>query len=204
MVISALLFVLTFSALRIWAPTFASSEKLTILGGFVSSLLFFFSLLVPSSSPPSHTTHRLQWLTSPTLRSSAISKSARVDGFKVLLFLSLAAHPNSHPIASCRSVCELGYRHGHCRYRPQSLRHHMVPPLRPILSLAINRSHAANVAASSFRWAFSTGWPRCRRASRRRRLRPTLPPRRGGSSHGGELSPLDVVKTLYTIREFNT
>merc|ERR1711941_32611 len=34
------------SALRIWAPTFASSEKFTILGGFVSSLLFFFSLLI--------------------------------------------------------------------------------------------------------------------------------------------------------------
>jgi len=36
---------LTFSVLRLWAPLFASSEKYTILGGFVSSLLFFFTLL---------------------------------------------------------------------------------------------------------------------------------------------------------------
>jgi len=44
-ILSALLFLLTFSVLRLWAPLFASSEKYTILGGFVSSLLFFFTLL---------------------------------------------------------------------------------------------------------------------------------------------------------------
>lgn len=137
-VVSALLFVLTFSALRIWAPTFASSEKFTILGGFVSSLLFFFSLLVPSPllSIPYHSSASVaHYPYSQIIGNLKERESGWIQG--ATRFLSLSAHPNSHPIASCRSVCELGYRHGQCRYRPQSLRDHMVPPLRPILSLAI-------------------------------------------------------------------
>ncbi|KAL6062666.1 Dolichyl-diphosphooligosaccharide--protein glycosyltransferase subunit KCP2 [Balamuthia mandrillaris] len=44
-ILSALLFVLTLSALSLWAPVLASTERLTIVGGFISSLLFFFALL---------------------------------------------------------------------------------------------------------------------------------------------------------------
>jgi len=45
LVVSVLLYIITLSALQIYAPKLASSEVLTIVGGFVSSLLFFFSLI---------------------------------------------------------------------------------------------------------------------------------------------------------------
>eukprot|EP01089_Gocevia_fonbrunei_P004486 TRINITY_DN144_c0_g1_i1.p1 TRINITY_DN144_c0_g1~~TRINITY_DN144_c0_g1_i1.p1 ORF type:complete len:122 (-),score=9.76 TRINITY_DN144_c0_g1_i1:27-392(-) len=44
-IISGFLFLLTISLLRIWAPVLASTEQLTILGGFISSLVFFFGLI---------------------------------------------------------------------------------------------------------------------------------------------------------------
>eukprot|EP01116_Phalansterium_solitarium_P025028 TRINITY_DN9382_c0_g1_i1.p1 TRINITY_DN9382_c0_g1~~TRINITY_DN9382_c0_g1_i1.p1 ORF type:complete len:126 (-),score=28.05 TRINITY_DN9382_c0_g1_i1:162-539(-) len=43
--ISAFLWLVTLSALQIWAPKLASTPQLTILGGFVSSLLFFFGVI---------------------------------------------------------------------------------------------------------------------------------------------------------------
>jgi len=44
-IVSGLLFVLTLSGIRLAASTLASSEKLTIVGGFVCSILFFFALM---------------------------------------------------------------------------------------------------------------------------------------------------------------
>ena len=51
-VVSGLLFTLTLSGIRLAATTLASSEKLTILGGFVCSLLFFFALMVRNNLKP--------------------------------------------------------------------------------------------------------------------------------------------------------
>lgn len=45
-VVSAFLFLITLSAIQIWAPLLASTPQLTIAGGFCSSLLFFFGLIV--------------------------------------------------------------------------------------------------------------------------------------------------------------
>jgi hypothetical protein len=44
--IAGLLFLITFSGLQIWAAKLASTPQLTIVGGFFSSLLFVFALLV--------------------------------------------------------------------------------------------------------------------------------------------------------------
>jgi len=44
-VISGFLFLITLSGLELWAGKLASTPQLTILGGFVSSLLFFFALI---------------------------------------------------------------------------------------------------------------------------------------------------------------
>eukprot|EP01090_Pellita_catalonica_P015378 TRINITY_DN4161_c0_g1_i1.p1 TRINITY_DN4161_c0_g1~~TRINITY_DN4161_c0_g1_i1.p1 ORF type:complete len:132 (+),score=17.15 TRINITY_DN4161_c0_g1_i1:58-453(+) len=44
-IVSGLLFLLTLSSLRVWSDFFSSTEQLTILGGFISSLLFFFGLM---------------------------------------------------------------------------------------------------------------------------------------------------------------
>eukprot|EP01115_Flamella_aegyptia_P002251 TRINITY_DN136263_c0_g1_i1.p1 TRINITY_DN136263_c0_g1~~TRINITY_DN136263_c0_g1_i1.p1 ORF type:complete len:129 (-),score=44.12 TRINITY_DN136263_c0_g1_i1:15-401(-) len=45
LVISGLLFFITLSGLQIFATKLASTPQLTIVGGFVSSLLFFFLLI---------------------------------------------------------------------------------------------------------------------------------------------------------------
>jgi len=43
--VSAFLFLIILSGLQIWSTKLASTPQLTIVGGFVSSLLFVFSLL---------------------------------------------------------------------------------------------------------------------------------------------------------------
>jgi hypothetical protein len=43
--VSAMLFILTLSLLRLAATKLASTEIFTIVGGFISSLLFFFGIL---------------------------------------------------------------------------------------------------------------------------------------------------------------
>jgi len=48
-IVSGLLFTLTLSGIRLSATVLASTEKLTILGGFVCSLLFFFALTAVGS-----------------------------------------------------------------------------------------------------------------------------------------------------------
>jgi len=45
LVVSTLLYVITLSSLQIFAQKLGSTELLTIVGGFISSLLFFFSLV---------------------------------------------------------------------------------------------------------------------------------------------------------------
>eukprot|EP01102_Stenamoeba_stenopodia_P012652 TRINITY_DN4020_c0_g1_i1.p1 TRINITY_DN4020_c0_g1~~TRINITY_DN4020_c0_g1_i1.p1 ORF type:complete len:114 (+),score=19.70 TRINITY_DN4020_c0_g1_i1:90-431(+) len=47
--LSFLLFLLTASALQLFSKQLASSPQLTIVGGFISSLLFFFSLITVGS-----------------------------------------------------------------------------------------------------------------------------------------------------------
>lgn len=44
--ISAFLFLMTLSLMQVFAKTLASTAQLTIVGGFISSLLFVFGLLV--------------------------------------------------------------------------------------------------------------------------------------------------------------
>jgi len=43
--LAGLLFLITLSGLQIWAPILASTPQLTIVGGFISSLLFFFLVI---------------------------------------------------------------------------------------------------------------------------------------------------------------
>jgi len=43
--LAGLLFLITLSGLEIWAPKLASTPQLTIVGGFISSLLFFFGVI---------------------------------------------------------------------------------------------------------------------------------------------------------------
>jgi len=47
--LSGFLFVITLSGLQIWAPKLASTPQFTILGGFICSLLFVFSLICVGS-----------------------------------------------------------------------------------------------------------------------------------------------------------